>query len=157
MAAPSRRLKGTDCHMHLDQSGFGGIAQDGQRVVAALDGASLDRACILSPGYHVAAGCDTVDCAGQRVWTRAQNDWTIAEGAKSERLLPFCGVPIAVSWAAEEVTRCAAGGARGIKLHSAGEKVSLAAKDGGMALDRIAKAAAAATIPPSSACGAAWT
>ncbi len=146
-AVSANALRGTDCHMHLDQSGLGGIAQDGQRVLTALDGAGVHRACVLSPGYHLAPGCDTPDCAAQQEWTQGQNDWAIAEGIKSERLLPFCGVPIGVSWAAEEVKRCAAAGARGLKLHSAGEKFLLAEQDGATAFDRIVKAAATAKIP----------
>ncbi len=147
MAGAAVPTGGTDCHVHLDQSGLGGIPQDGQRVIAALEGARLDRACVLSPGHRPAPGCETRACPEQRAWTQGQNDWTLSQAATSERLLPFCSVPIGVDWAAEEVARCGTAGARGLKLHSEGEGIALAETHGAESLGRIADAAAAAGMP----------
>jgi predicted TIM-barrel fold metal-dependent hydrolase len=145
---PVAEPTGTDCHMHVTpqpESEF--IPQDADRVQSALDGAGLLRGCILSPGFNSPKGCHDADCPGQRDWTQTSNDWTLAQARKNKNLLPFCGIPIHVPWSKEEVRRCAAGGARGLKLHPVAEGLSLTDPKAYNGLEKIARAAAKYKLP----------
>lgn len=118
------RMTGTDCHMHI-HPGEEGVPYDGARVLSALEGAGLERACILSQGYQEPSGCQPPGCPSQRAWTEERNDWTLEQAKQSPNLIPFCGVPISAPWSREEAARCASKGARGLKLHPNSEGLSL--------------------------------
>ncbi len=137
--ATDASLSGTDFHLHLSPDH--GVDE----ALAALDEAQLERACALSGGWHQAPGCegkDWSDChQEQRAFTVERNDWVLTESRKSDRLIGFCGIPIGPAFSPEEVARCASKGARGLKLHSFGQQVSVAAEPGKEELRRIAKAA----------------
>lgn len=124
-----------------------GVPQDAGRVLSALEGAGLQRGCILSPGYQKPSGCQSPDCPSQQDWTRKSNDWTLEQARKNRDLIPFCGIPISAAWGKEEVERCAAGGARGLKLHPVAEGLSLKAPQVFTSLQRLAQAAEAAGMP----------
>lgn len=138
---------GTDCHMHVQPSGLGGLPNDAARVQLALEGAGLARACVLSFGYKAPSDCTPPDCRSQREATQKANDWTLAEAAKSENLLGFCGVPIMAPWAGDEVARCAKAGARGLKLHSKGEGITLRDAGPAAAFGAVLDASAKAQLP----------
>ncbi len=109
--------------MHVHPRGE--IPYDADRVLSALEGAGLQRACILSQGYQKPSDCEDAGCPSQREWTQSRNDWTLEQAKKSPNLIPICGIPINEPWGAEELERCAANGARGLKLHPASEGISL--------------------------------
>ncbi len=135
---------GTDCHMHVHPNGE--VPYTAERVLGALEGAGLQRACMLSQGYQ-RPSCDAADCGPQRPFTEGRNDWTIEQARQSPHLLPFCSVPLREPWAVEEVQRCLGRGARGLKLHPASEGVSLTDPGIAAALDAIAAKVAAAQVP----------
>ena len=136
---------GTDCHMHVKQNGD--FPQDADRVRSALEGAGLKRACIFAGGYYAPEGCQGADCPSQRSWTEKANDWTLDQAKTGKDLLPFCGVPLREAWAPEEVRRCAAKGARGLKVHPVSEDASLRDPKIFAALGAVSKAAARARLP----------
>ena len=137
---------GTDCHMHVNPEGEA-FPQDANRVLSALEGAGLARGCILSPGYQRPSECQTADCPSQHDWTKQRNDWTLDQARENKNLIPFCGIPINVSWAKEEVLRCAAKGARGLKLHPVSQGLSLTDSQVLLSLDEISLAAADSKLP----------
>lgn len=79
-----------------------------EELLAALEAAGFDKACVLSIGWQTYAAC------------RESNDY-ILESARRypKRLIPFCSVnPMWGPKAVGEIERCAALGARGIgELH----------------------------------------
>jgi predicted TIM-barrel fold metal-dependent hydrolase len=140
------RPSGIDCHMHVHPDGEA-FPYDAARVRSALEGAGLAGACILSQGYQRPSGCEPPDCPSQQDWTRARNDWTLAQAKQDPALLPFCGVPIQTPWSVEEVRRCAAAGARGLKLHPVSEKLSIRDAAVFQALGAITEVAGAGRLP----------
>jgi len=139
LAGPASSQMGTDCHMHVHPQGEGDAFDYGAtRVLSALEGAGLQRGCILSEGYRK---------TDDRAWTQKADDWTLEQAAKSPDLIPFCGVPIKAPWAPEEVARCAAKGGRGLKLHPVSEGLSLVDATAYAALEKVTDAAIKAKLP----------
>ena len=127
--------------------GFGGLPDDAARVQVALEGAGLARACILSFGYKPPSDCTPPACPSQREATTKANDWTLAQAATSENLLGFCGVPIMARWAGDEIARCGRAGARGLKVHSKSEGISLREAKPAAAFGAVLDASAKARLP----------
>ncbi len=146
-AEPSMATMGTDCHMHVRPAADGASTHDAEHVRAVLREAGLARACLLSSGFHLAKGCADFTCTEQRAWTQAANDWTLQQAATDVSLLGFCGIPIGPAWASDEVDRCAASGARGLKLHVVSQKLHLTHPDVAKALQEIAARAAEHGLP----------
>ena len=143
--APDPVPSGTDCHMHVKS--HGDFPQDADRVLSALEGAGLQRACILSGGYQKPEDCKSANCPSQRKWTMKENDWTLQQARNNKNLLPFCGVPVHEAWAADEARRCAKNGARGLKLHPVSEGLSLRKAEALNNFDGISSAAAESGLP----------
>lgn len=143
--APNPAPSGTDCHMHVKT--HGDFPQDADRVLSALEGAGLRRACILSGGYQKQEDCKSDDCPSQRKWTMEANDWTLQQARNNKNLLPFCGVPIGEGWASDEVRRCAKNGARGLKLHPFAEELSLRSSETVSSFNDVSRAAAGVGLP----------
>ena len=91
-------------------------------VVRELDAARIDRGVVLSVAYWFGSSVDGV---------RAENDWAIAEAAKSpRRLTVFCGIPVLATHAVAEVERCARqAGVKGIKVHFGNSRVDIRTPD----------------------------
>lgn len=143
--APDPVPAGTDCHMHVRRRAD--FPQDGDRALGALEGAGLERGCILSGGYQKPEDCKSAECPSQRTWTVEENDWTLRQASGKKNLLPFCGIPIREAWGPDEARRCAKNGARGLKLHPVAESLSLQGAAAEKKMDGISRAAAAAGMP----------
>ena len=136
---------GLDCHMHARPTDTAG--ETAAEAVAALEGAGLGRACLLSTRYHPPDGC-TEGCPEQQPFTQQANDAVLAEAAsRPRRLLPFCAVPLSREWAADEVERCAASGGAGLKLHLVSESLSLRDSAPAASLASVLSAAGGAGLP----------
>ncbi|GEM_PF-952554 len=136
---------GLDCHMHLRSTGA--LGEAAASVVGVLDAAGLARGCVLSSGYVSPDDC-TEGCPEQRPFTEGANDDLLAEAAtRADRLLPFCGIPLGFDWAPDEVARCAGAGARGLKLHSVSQGVSLRDASVAESFGAVLAAAGTAGLP----------
>jgi len=139
---------GVDCHMHLRADEDGEVtSKERDAVLDALDRAGLESGCVLASGYKTPADCGEHPCDGQRAKTVADNDDVLGAAGESERLRPFCGVPLGYEWSHEEVERCADAGAAGIKLHPVSQQVSVRAEGVADSLAAVLETAAGADVP----------
>ena len=118
-----------DYHQHLVSPAFAPIVRlperNAQALLRELDAAGIQRAVVLSVGYSFADERKALpDPDGL---TRAENDWTSAEVAKSGgRLIGFCGANPMRPAALPELERCLAlPGMVGIKQHLGNGGVTL--------------------------------
>ena len=132
-----------DCHVHYDLASA--PVAGATAVNAALE--PIANACVLSPGYRSAPGCEGPPCESQREWTRNANDWTVGQAVSSQGQLPFCGVPIGYPWGPAEVLRCGEAGGRGLKLHTDRAWVDLQEPATASNLQTLIAMAAEAGIP----------
>ena len=118
-----------DYHQHLVSPAFAPIAKlperDGQALLRELDAAGVQRAVVLSVGYSFADERKALpDPDGL---TRAENDWTSSQVARSGgRLIGFCSANPMRPAALQELERCLAlPGMAGIKQHLGNGGVTL--------------------------------
>jgi predicted TIM-barrel fold metal-dependent hydrolase len=118
-----------DYHQHLVSPAFAPIVRlperNGQALLRELDAAGIQRAIVLSVGYSFAD--ERKALPDPDALTRAENDWTSAEVAKSGgRLIGFCGANPMRAEALREIERCLAlPGMVGIKQHLGNGGVTL--------------------------------
>jgi predicted TIM-barrel fold metal-dependent hydrolase len=100
-------------------------ALTGERVVAALDSAGIERGVVHSVAYFF--GFPEVNFSDEEARVRRENDWVAEQvAAHRDRLVGFCGMNPLAPYALREVERCAGlGGIVGIKLHLANSDVNL--------------------------------
>ena len=118
-----------DYHQHLVSPAFAPVAKlperDGQALLRELDAAGVQRAVVLSVGYSFADERKALpDPDGL---TRAENDWTSSQVARSGgRLIGFCSANPMRPAALQELERCLAlPGIVGIKQHLGNGGVTL--------------------------------
>lgn len=118
-----------DYHQHLVSPAFAPVAKlperDGQALLRELDAAGVQRAVVLSVGYSFADERKALpDPDGL---TRAENDWTSSQVARSGgRLIGFCSANPMRPAALQELERCLAlPGMAGIKQHLGNGGVTL--------------------------------
>lgn len=118
-----------DYHQHLVSPAFAPIVKlperDGQALLRELDAAGIQRAIVLSVGYSFAD--ERKALPDPDALTRAENDWTSAEVARSGgRLIGFCSANLLRADALREIERCLGlPGMIGIKQHLGNGGVSL--------------------------------
>ena len=118
-----------DYHQHLVSPAFAPIVKlperDGQALLRELNAAGVQRAVVLSVGYSF--GDERKALPDPDGLTRAENDWTSSQVARSGgRLLGFCGANPRRPAALEELERCLAlPGMVGIKQHLGNAGVTL--------------------------------
>lgn len=118
-----------DYHQHLVSPAFEPIvklpARNGEALLREMDAAGIRRAVVLSVGYSYADERKALNDPDGL--TRAENDWTSAEVARSGgRLIGFCSANPLRPAALEELERCLSlPGMVGIKQHFGNAGVSL--------------------------------
>jgi predicted TIM-barrel fold metal-dependent hydrolase len=118
-----------DYHQHLVSPAFAPIveqpARNGAALLRELDAAGIERAVVLSVGYSFAD--ERKGLANPDSLTRAENDWTSSEVAKSGgRLIGFCSANPMRDAALQELERCLElPGMVGIKQHMGNAGVTL--------------------------------
>ena len=122
-------LPRVDYHQHLVSPAFAPIVRlpvrNGQALVRELDAAGVQRAVVLSVGYSFAD--ERKNLPDPDGLTRAENDWTSGEVARSGgRLIGFCGANPMRPAALQELERCLSlPGMVGIKQHLGNGGVTL--------------------------------
>lgn len=118
-----------DYHQHLVSPAFAPVVKlperNGQALLRELDAAGIQRAVVLSVGYSFAD--ERKALANPDSLTRAENDWTSSEVARSGgRLIGFCSANPMRDAAVQELERCLAlPGMVGIKQHMGNGGVTL--------------------------------
>jgi predicted TIM-barrel fold metal-dependent hydrolase len=122
-------VPGVDYHQHLVSPAFAPIVRlperNGDALLREMDAAGIRRAVVLSVGYSYADERKALSDPDGR--TRAENDWTSAEVARSNgRLIGFCSANPLRPAALQELERCLSlPGMAGIKQHFGNAGVSL--------------------------------
>lgn len=118
-----------DYHQHLVSPAFAPIVRmperNGEALVRELDAAGVERAVVLSVGYSFAD--ERKALPNPDSLTRAENDWTSSEVARSGgRLIGFCSANPMRPAALQELERCLSlPGMVGIKQHMGNGGVTL--------------------------------
>jgi len=118
-----------DYHQHLVSPAFAPVVKlperNGQALLRELDAAGIQRAVVLSVGYSFAD--ERKALANPDSLTRAENDWTSSEVARSGgRLIGFCSANPMRDAALQELERCLSlPGMVGIKQHMGNGGVTL--------------------------------
>ena len=128
---PARQIAPqVDYHQHLVSPAFARILElpegrNGAALLRELHAAGIERAVVLSVGYSFAD--ERKGLANPDSLTRAENDWTSSEVAKSGgRLIGFCSANPLREAALRELERCLTlPGMRGIKQHMGNAGVTL--------------------------------
>lgn len=144
------KMEGLDCHVHIHPQGDE-LVFDGKRVILALEGAGLQRACLISQAYQTEANpaCKNKPkpCPIDRGWVQKTNDWTVEQAALSPRLISFCSVDINATFASEEIQRCSLKGHRGLKLHTVANGIKLSDKKSWLKVQNLAHVAGSLNLP----------
>jgi predicted TIM-barrel fold metal-dependent hydrolase len=118
-----------DYHQHLVSPAFAPIVElptrNGEALLRELDAAGIEKAVVLSVGYSFAD--ERKGLANPDSLTRAENDWTSAQVARSgRRLIGFCSANPMRDAALQELERCLTlPGMVGIKQHMGNGGVTL--------------------------------
>ncbi|HEY3383959.1 MAG TPA: amidohydrolase family protein [Vicinamibacterales bacterium] len=115
-------------------------------AIGALDAALIRKGVVVSAAYLL--GTSDIVVADEYQAVQEENDWTAAEARRYPgRLVGFCSVNPLKDYAEVEVSRCAAIGLGGLKLHFTNSAVDLRDADHVKRVRRVFAAANANRLP----------